>query len=153
VKRMKSLAAVIAVLAVGGIVAAGCGASSESEAKTPAGAKTVANTALETDSQGKTITAPPAGAPAPTETGKTPPPGGGGGDATAGLAVFQGKGCAGCHNGDGKEAGGVGPQLAGRGVDEAAIRTIIGAGRGAMPAGLVTGTDEDNVVAYVLSLQ
>ncbi len=152
-KRIKSLAAVIAIVAVGGVIAAGCGGSDASEAKTPAGAKTVANTALETDSTGKTITAPAATPPPATETGKTPPAGGGGGDATAGLAVFQGKGCAGCHAGDGKEAGGIGPQLSGRGVDETAIRTIIGAGKGAMPAGLVTGTDEDNVVAYVLSLQ
>jgi Cytochrome C oxidase, cbb3-type, subunit III len=154
---MKSLAAMIAVVAAAGTLAAGCNSSDTSEAKTPAGAPTVANTALQTDSAGKTITAPPAeGTPPPAKTGATPPAGGGGaakGDVAAGLTVFQNAGCTGCHNGDGKQAGGIGPQLAGRGVDETAIRTIIENGKAPMPANLVSGTDEDNVVAYVLSLQ
>ena len=70
----------------------------------------------------------------------------------AGLEFFKGT-CAGCHLGNGTEAGGVGPQLEGRGVDEQRIRDQVTNGGNQMPAGLASGTDLDNVTAYVLSLQ
>jgi cytochrome c551 len=153
--RSRLVVALMLVLFVGAIALAGCVESSEEEAQTPSGASTVVNSAKQTDSEGKTITAPAATAPAGggSETGGGE--GGGGaaaGDAAAGEQVFAAN-CTGCHLNNGQDAGGVGPQLAGRGVDETAIRTIVENGRGAMPGGLVSGADEDNVVAYVLSLQ
>ncbi len=48
---------------------------------------------------------------------------------------------------------GTGPQLAGAGLTEAQIREQVMNGGGAMPPGLATGQDLDNVTAYVLSLQ
>ena len=61
--------------------------------------------------------------------------------------------CTGCHMNNGMDAGGVAPQLAGAGLDEATIKTTVENGRGAMPPGLVSGEDLDNVAAYVLSIQ
>ncbi|MGD9571400.1 MAG: cytochrome c [Thermoleophilia bacterium] len=141
----------VALVAAVGLVA-GCVESSEEAAQTPSDAPTVANSALQTDSEGNTVTAPPATVPA--DGGGTDTAGGGGdagGDAAAGLEVFA-VSCTGCHTDNGNQAG-VGPQLAGAGLDEPTIRTTVENGRGAMPAGLVSGTDLDNVVAYVLSIQ
>ena len=148
-----SLVAVIAALGV----ASGCVDSSEEAAQTPSTAPTVANTAAQTDSEGKTVTAPAAeggGATAPPEAGGGGGGGGGeaSGDAAAGMAVFAST-CTSCHLNNGMDAGGVGPQLAGLGLDATAIENQVVNGGGAMPAGLVSGTDLDNVVAYVLSIQ
>ena len=55
--------------------------------------------------------------------------------------------------GDGTEAGGVGPQLSGLGLSTDAITTMVVDGGQIMPAGLVSGDDLDNVVAYVESIQ
>jgi len=71
------------------------------------------------------------------------------GDAGHGEAVFQGQ-CSGCHGDAGQ--GGVGPQLAGSGVDAAQVTAAVEQGRGVMPAGLVSGQDEADVVAYVVSI-
>ena len=145
-----SLVALVAALGL----ASGCVDSSEEAAQTPSTAPTVANSAAQTDSEGKTVTAPPAGggATAPPETAG----GGGGGeasgDAEAGLAVFE-TNCTSCHLNDGMDGGGVGPQLAGMGLDAQTIENQVVNGGGAMPAGLVSGTDLDNVVAYVVSIQ
>ena len=152
-RRLWAALSLVALVAALGL-ASGCVDSSEEAAQTPATAPTVANTAAQTDSEGKTVTAPPAGgaATAPPETAA----GGGGGeasgDAAAGLTVFDTT-CTSCHLGDGKDAGGVGPQLAGMGLDAQTIENQVVNGGGAMPAGLVSGTDLDNVVAYVVSIQ
>lgn len=78
------------------------------------------------------------------------------GDPVAGKAVFAAE-CTSCHLGDGTEDGGAGTNLAGKGSDHTPeqLRSAIvdGRGEGAMPGGLVSGTDLDNVVAYVYSLK
>jgi mono/diheme cytochrome c family protein len=81
----------------------------------------------------------PAGASAPAAAG----------DAGRGATVFQEE-CSGCHGDAGQ--GGVGPQLAGSGVDAAQVTAAVEQGRGIMPAGLVSGQDEADVVAYVVSI-
>ena len=79
--------------------------------------------------------------------------GGVGDDAVAaGKAVFSANGCEGCHNAGGTVAG-VGPKLAGAGLAEDTIKDRITNGRGAMPPGLATGDDLENVTKFVLSLQ
>ena len=72
-----------------------------------------------------------------------------GGDAGRGLLVFDNT-CAGCHGPGG--AGGTGPRLAGSGLDAAAVTSAVEQGRGIMPAGLVSGQEEADVVAYVVSI-
>jgi cytochrome c551 len=145
------LVVVAAVMAL----AAGCVDSSEEAAQTPSSATTVGNRALQTDSQGNTVTAPAETAPAAGGGGGGEQAGGGGGGESAqveaGLQVFS-QNCTTCHTDNGQQAG-VGPQLAGAGLDEQTIRTTVQNGRGIMPAGLVSGEDLDNVVAYVLSIQ
>lgn len=152
-KRWKSLAAIMASVAVLGGVAAGCSDSDSSEASTPAAATTAPNTAVQTDGEGSTVaeTTPPAETEATTEAetdggGEEPS-----GDATAGKATFEAV-CQGCHANGGQEAG-VGPKLAGLGRTEDVIKTTVTNGKGVMPAGLVSGDDLDNVAAYVLSIQ
>lgn len=73
------------------------------------------------------------------------------GDVDRGKVVFE-RECAGCH-GPGGEGGGVGPRLRESGLDAAAVTTAVQQGRGVMPAGLVSGQDEADVVAYVVSAQ
>ncbi len=73
-----------------------------------------------------------------------------GGDATRGAALFA-TNCAGCH-GSGGAGGGIGPTLAGVPRDATDVASVIATGRGAMPSGLVTGTDAADVVAYVTSI-
>lgn len=159
-RRFLAAVSMVVLVAVLGL-AAGCVDSSEEAAQTPSGAPTVVNSALQTDSAGKTVTAPAATAPAggggtteagggTTEAGG----GGGGGDVAAGQQVFAST-CTSCHLNNGMDAGGVGPQLAGAGLDEATIIQTIENGRPgtAMPPGLVSGDDLKNVAAYVLSIQ
>ena len=73
------------------------------------------------------------------------------GDADRGEAVFATT-CAGCH-GEAGAGGGVGPKLAGAGLS-AALDPGRGSssGAGVMPAGLVQGTREADVLAYVVSI-
>ena len=59
--------------------------------------------------------------------------------------------CAGCH-GSGGVGGGVGPPLVDTGLDAAAVTTAVEQGRGVMPAGLVSGQEQADVVAYVVSI-
>ena len=73
------------------------------------------------------------------------------GDVAAGKTVFEAK-CGGCHAGLGTEAGGVGPKLTGLPLTLAGVKTQITNGKGIMPGGLVSGTDMDNVAAYVMSI-
>lgn len=141
-----------------------CVNSSEEAAQTPSDAPTVANSALQTNSKGETVTAPASAAPASTAPASTAPastaPAAGGsttpaaaaGDAAAGETFFAAT-CTGCHMNNGKDAGGVGPKLAGLGLDATTVKNQVINGGGAMPAGLASGTDLDNVVAYVVSLQ
>lgn len=72
-----------------------------------------------------------------------------GGNVERGLTVFQNT-CSGCHGPGGE--GGSGPQLLGSGLDAAAVTSAVEQGRGIMPAGLVSGQDEADVVAYVVSI-
>jgi mono/diheme cytochrome c family protein len=133
VRRLWAALSLVALVAAIGL-AAGCVESSEEDAQTPTNAATVANTAVQTDSEGNFVTAPPAG------------------DAAAGEQIFATT-CTGCHLNNGQDAGGVGPQLAGQGLDAELVTTTVMNGRGAMPAGLVSGADLENVVAYVVSIQ
>jgi mono/diheme cytochrome c family protein len=146
-----SVVVLVAVLAF----AVGCVDSSEEAAQTPASAPTVVNSAAQTDSAGKTVTAPAATAPAPAPAGGADePPAAPAGDATAGMQVFAAT-CTSCHLNDGNDAGGIGPQLKGAGLTAAVIDDTVTNGRPgtAMVGGLVTGADKENVEAYVLSLQ
>jgi mono/diheme cytochrome c family protein len=72
------------------------------------------------------------------------------GDVSRGDTVFQ-RECASCH-GAGGSGGGVGPRLVGTGIDAATATAIVQQGSGVMPAGLVSGRDEADVVAYVVSI-
>ena len=146
-------AAVVASTALIGI-GAGCG-SSDSASVTPADATTIDNVAAQTDSEGKTVSAPTADSGSSAATDAPAPDGGEGeaaatGDVAAGKTVFEAN-CQGCHPNGGTEAG-VGPQLSGMTLDAATIKMTVQNGRGAMPAGLVSGADLDNVVAYVDSI-
>jgi mono/diheme cytochrome c family protein len=154
VRRLLAALSVVVLVAVLAL-AAGCVDSSEEAAQTPASAPTVVNSAAQTDSAGKTVTAPAATAPAATA------PAGGGttpsapaGDVAAGQQVFAST-CTSCHLNNGMDAGGVGPQLAGAGLSAAVIDDTVTNGRPgtAMVGGLVSGADKENVEAYVLSLQ
>lgn len=71
------------------------------------------------------------------------------GDAAAGEQVFA-RSCAVCH---GPQAeGGVGPRLAGSGLTAEAVAGVVAAGRGIMPAGIVSGPEAADVAAYVASI-
>jgi mono/diheme cytochrome c family protein len=72
------------------------------------------------------------------------------GDPYAGELVFESK-CAGCH-GAGGEGGNPGPRLIGSGLRADEVTERVEQGAGVMPAGLVSGEDEANVVAYVVSI-
>ncbi len=154
-RRLWVVLSLVAVVAAAGLLT-GCVTSSEEAAQTPTGSPTVVNSAAQTDSNGKTVTAPAATAPAAGGGAETAPAAGGGGgaagDVAAGLVVFQAK-CTGCHLSDGTAAGGVGPQLKGMGYSAETVKNQVVNGGGPMPAGLATGTDLDNVVAYVVSIQ
>lgn len=72
------------------------------------------------------------------------------GDAARGAVIFEHT-CSGCH-GTGGQGGGVGPRLAGAGLDTATVTATVQQGRGIMPAGLVHAQDQADVVAYVVSI-
>jgi mono/diheme cytochrome c family protein len=135
----------IAVLAAGLLVtgaAAGCGDDGGSaEEPTTAAATAVPPTTSAPAAPTETI--------APATTTETAPAGTG--DVAAGEAVFAST-CQGCHADLGHKAA-FGPKLAGLGLSAETIRTTVVNGRSPMPAGLVSGTDLDNVVAYVESIQ
>ena len=148
-------AAVISSAALIGI-GAGCGGTDSSAASTPADATTIANYAPQTDSEGKTIPAPDAAPTADSgQAAPTAPEAGtsdaSSGDVAAGKTVFEAN-CQGCHPAGGTQAG-VGPQLSNSKLDAAQIKMQVMNGKGAMPGGLATGADLDNVVAYVVSIE
>jgi mono/diheme cytochrome c family protein len=71
------------------------------------------------------------------------------GDVDRGEAVFE-RQCAGCHGDQG--TGGAGPALVETGLDAAEVAAAVQQGRGIMPAGIVSGQEEADVVAYVVSI-
>ena len=71
------------------------------------------------------------------------------GDIYRGETVYS-QSCASCHGADG--GGGVGPALVGRGIPVARIKSQIDAGGGVMPAQIVSGQAEEDVIADVASL-
>lgn len=68
------------------------------------------------------------------------------GNAEQGQTVFA-TNCAVCHGPDAR--GGVGPALRGSGISLVEARSAIRTGRGVMPAGIVSGVDEADVLAYL----
>ena len=158
-RRAVTIAA--AVLSSAGLVALGVGCGGgDSAAVTPADATTIENVAPQTDSQGKTIPAPgtasgDAGMETTADSGGADAggadAGGAAGDVAAGKTAFEAN-CQGCHPAGGTQAG-AGPQLTATKLDAAAIKNQIMNGKGAMPGGLVSGADLDNVVAYIESIK
>jgi mono/diheme cytochrome c family protein len=71
------------------------------------------------------------------------------GDPYRGENVFTQR-CAGCHGNGGK--GGSGPKLAGSRLSLPAVKAQIDNGGGAMPPNLVSGRDEDDVLAFVQTI-
>jgi mono/diheme cytochrome c family protein len=72
------------------------------------------------------------------------------GDVYQGGIVFSTT-CASCH-GQGGKGGGIGPRLAGSGLAIERVKAQIDAGGTTMPRGLVTGTKEQDVLAYVATI-
>ena len=72
------------------------------------------------------------------------------GDQYRGETVFQAS-CAGCHGQNGK-GGGVGPKLQGLPISIVAVKAQIDDGGGTMPAGIVKGRDEEDVLAYLATI-
>ncbi len=69
------------------------------------------------------------------------------GDADAGRQVWT-QSCASCHGADAE--GGIGPGLAGNtNLTDEDVAAVIRSGRGVMPAGLVSGQAEADVIAYL----
>ena len=140
------LAVIGAVLLTSVGTVAGCGGSDANEAKTPEGAVTGVNSAVQTDKDGKVISTD---APASTTGTKADPA------VAAGQTVFE-TNCQGCHANLGKEAG-AGPVLAGVGLTAAKIENQIVNGGGAMqPYGgnpPIKGDDLANLVKFVASIQ
>jgi cytochrome c551 len=69
------------------------------------------------------------------------------GDASRGRTIFESD-CAGCH-GSGGSGGGIGPKLAGSSISLAAAKAQIDNGGGAMPAQIVEGEQEQDVLAFL----
>jgi mono/diheme cytochrome c family protein len=72
-----------------------------------------------------------------------------GGDVERGAGVFRTE-CAGCHGAQAE--GGVGPALRETGLDATTVGAVVEQGRGVMPAGIVDGQEQADVVAYVVSI-
>lgn len=72
------------------------------------------------------------------------------GDPYRGQIAFEAT-CAGCH-GSGGNGGGVGPRLIGLDITVAQAKAQIDGGGGVMPAGLVLGTKEADVLAYLATI-
>jgi mono/diheme cytochrome c family protein len=71
------------------------------------------------------------------------------GDVEAGELVFE-RECAGCHGPGGE--GRSGPRLRGTELVAEDVTARVRQGGGVMPAGLVSGQEEADVVAYVVSI-
>jgi len=73
-----------------------------------------------------------------------------GGDVYTGELVFE-RECSGCH-GSGGVGGSPGPRLVDSGLDAGEIAATIEHGAGVMPPALVSGQEQADVVAYVVSV-
>lgn len=71
------------------------------------------------------------------------------GDSYRGETIFSQQ-CASCHGQGG--SGGIGPRLIGASISLAAAKAQIDNGGGTMPAGLVSGQSEKDVLAYLASI-
>ena len=71
------------------------------------------------------------------------------GDSQRGQVIFR-QTCGGCHGMNAE--GGVGPRLAGTRLTIAAAKSQIDNGGGIMPARLVSGAREDDVLAYLTTI-
>ncbi len=71
------------------------------------------------------------------------------GDQYRGQVVYS-QSCAGCHGATGE--GGIGPRLAGNPISLAAVNAQIESGGGTMPAQLVDGQKQADVVAYLATI-
>ena len=143
---------VIALVAAFAAVIAGCGGGgSSSSTTTPATTQATTTAATTTEATTTAATTTAATTTAATTTAATTTAAAATGDVAAGKVFFVGT-CQGCHLAAGTQAG-VGPVLAGGGRSEERIRNQVVNGGAAMPAGLATGADLDNVVAYVMSIQ
>jgi len=134
------LTLVLVIVVAIAAVAAGCGSSSSSStaSSTPDTTSTATTTAT-TDTS------------ATTDTTATTATGASAAAVAAGKTYFDNT-CQGCHSASGTQAG-VGPKLAAAGLTADRVKNQVENGGGAMPPGLASGTDLDNVVAYVLSIQ
>lgn len=140
--RLAPLVALLAA-AVLGVGLAACGGS-DTPSGTIQGTITIGTDQVVTVSGGDT-------GEAPATSGGTDTAAASGGDAAAGKAVFTAN-CGGCHTlSDAGTSGAVGPNLDTVGDDEAAVKTQVENGGGAMPAfkGTLSDTDIANVAAYV----
>jgi mono/diheme cytochrome c family protein len=72
------------------------------------------------------------------------------GDSYRGETLFS-QNCASCH-GAGGAGGGIGPKLAGAPITLAAAKAQIESGGGTMPASLVKGQQEKDVLAYLATI-
>jgi mono/diheme cytochrome c family protein len=72
------------------------------------------------------------------------------GDSYRGETIFSTT-CAGCH-GQGGQGGGIGPKLAGAAIPLSVVKAQIDSGGGTMPAGLVKGQQEEDVLAYLAGI-
>ncbi len=72
------------------------------------------------------------------------------GDQYRGETVFS-TSCASCHGQNGK-GGGIGPRLVGLPISIARVKAQIDGGGNTMPAGIVKGQDEKDVLAYVATI-
>ena len=72
------------------------------------------------------------------------------GDSHRGETIFS-TSCAGCH-GQGGKGGGIGPKLAGEAIPLSVVKAQIDNGGGSMPAGLVKGQQEEDVLAYLATI-
>ncbi len=71
------------------------------------------------------------------------------GDQYRGQVVYS-QSCAGCHGATGE--GGIGPRLAGNPISLAAAKAQIESGGSTMPAQLVDGQKQDDVLAYLATI-
>lgn len=71
------------------------------------------------------------------------------GDAYRGQITYS-TACAGCHGAKGE--GGIGPALQDAPISLAAAKSQIDNGGGSMPAGLVSGQEEEDLLAYLATI-
>lgn len=147
--KLYSLAVALAI-AAGAVGLTACVESDPDAADTPDSAPTVVNSAIQTDEEGMTIeqeSVPEGEAEEAEEADLELSP-----EAEAGLVVFN-QACTACHAEGGIGDGPIGPNLEGNGLTNEQIQNVINNGQGAMPGGLVTGQEFDDVVAYVEAIQ